>query len=75
MIITTDNKYRNLVYGYELTEKEKKQFDSLGAVPAGFQKKFPWGRSCRFPKKAGISRSRPINPGQQLGQQQSYFNS
>ena len=61
MIITTDNKYRNLVYGYELTEKEKKQFDSLGAVPAGFQKKFPWGRSCRFPKKIPLGPFLPVS--------------
>lgn len=29
MEITTDHKFRNLLYGYELTEKERKDFDYL----------------------------------------------
>ena len=29
MIIKTDHKWKNLLYGYELTEKEKSEFDYL----------------------------------------------
>ena len=36
MIITTDNKYRNILYGCELTEKEKEQFDYLDDAEADF---------------------------------------